>query len=295
MRSSVLISALFAICAIGAPTNPRPGNVKRDVVVDTVVEVVTITVTVTPGASRPNPTASVPQQPNRQFPHHGPHHGGHHSSKASTPAAPVQTTTGTTAVVVQTTSSKPASVELISTKTPTPSDPAPTPSTPADTPSSGSDDGSPLSGGVSQLTTVNKWRTAYGLPKLSWSKQLQDNAQKTADDNQGVTMNHQLNSGSFGQVITVGAEVAVTDLQGDTPFELSFVSWLCEVKSETLKMGGVDQCALVEKVLHMTYSSTGHYDILTATRYTKIGCGFAKNPNAESTSPNQGIWVCDLA
>lgn len=142
---------------------------------------------------------------------------------------------------------------------------------------------------------MNKWREAYGLPKFEWSAKLQANAQKTADDNGGVTMSHQLNPGSFGQVITVGAEVAVADLQGDSPFELSFVSWLCEVPSETLKMGGVDQCALVDEVLHMQYNSRGHYDILTDTKYTKIGCAFTKDPSADSTSAAQGLWVCDLA
>ena len=106
--------------------------------------------------------------------------------------------------------------------------PAPTPSAP------GTSDGSPLSGGVSLLTTINKYRTRYNVNTLAWSAQLQANAQKTGDDDGGVNQVHELNPGSYAQVISPGATSypASDDLQRDTPFELTFSAWLCEVSTE---------------------------------------------------------------
>jgi hypothetical protein len=155
-------------------------------------------------------------------------------------------------------------------------------------------DGSPLSGGVSLLTTVNKWRSIYNLPDFTWDEQLERNALKTGVDGGGVNQVHQLGPGTNGQVITPGVDTPSDELQGYTPFELSYVAWLCEVPSPRLKTGGVDGCALVSDQLHMYYTSTGHHDILTDASYTKIGCAFAPNPNAASDSPWTGLWVCDL-
>ena len=174
--------------------------------------------------------------------------------------------------------------------------PTSTSSAAAPTSESTSSDTSPLSGGVSLLTTVNHYRQLYSLPTLSWSSVLTKNALKTGTDGNGVTQTHQLNPGSFAQVITPGMSTAVVDLGGNTPFELSYVAWLCEVSSDPqLSAGGDNKCDTVEKVLHMRYSSTGHHDILNSRKYTQIGCAFAKNPQAAATSVYQGLWVCDLA
>ena len=154
--------------------------------------------------------------------------------------------------------------------------------------------GPPTSDGVSILDTINKWRGLYNVNTLSWSDQLAANAQKTGDDNHGDTENHELNPGSFAQVITPGAQSFNNDLRGDTPFELCFVGWLCEVPSDAELQSGTDQCALVKDVLNLFYSGTGHHDILTSSSYQSIGCAFAQNPNAEAGSPYQGLWVCDL-
>lgn len=153
-----------------------------------------------------------------------------------------------------------------------------------------------MSGGVSLLTTVNKYRTLYSLPTLSWSSTLHGNALKTGTDDLGVNENHELNPGSFGQVIAPGMSTAMVDLGGDTPFEISFAAWLCEVSSDPeLSAGGVNQCDLVEKVLHITQKGTGHHDILTSKSYTQIGCAFAPNAGADPTSVYQGLWICDVA
>lgn len=172
--------------------------------------------------------------------------------------------------------------------------PTPEPAAKPEPKQEASGDESPLSGGVSLLSTCNKWRSIYNLPKFAWDKQLEKNALKTGVDGGGVNQVHQLGPGSYGQVITPGMKHAVGNLGGDTPFELSYVAWLCEKSSDPqLKTGG-DQCGLVDKNLHMYYTSTGHYDILTNDAYKTIGCAFAENPNAASDSPWQGLWVCDL-
>lgn len=158
-------------------------------------------------------------------------------------------------------------------------------------------DGSPLSDGVHLLTTINKWRKIYNLPLLKWKHQLELNALKTGTDGAGYYQNHELNPGTMAQVITPGMVVKYGGgLGGDTPFELSYVAWLCESSSDPeLKSDGKDQCKLVDDNLHMSYSDQGHYDILTHKEYTHIGCAFADNPNSGNDTPYQGLWVCDLS
>ena len=154
--------------------------------------------------------------------------------------------------------------------------------------------GSPVSGGVSVIDTINKWRSLYNVNTLTWSDQLAGNAQKTGIDDGGVNENHELNPGSFAQVIAPSAESFTQDLQGDTPFELTYVGWLCEIPSDPQLQTGTDQCALVNNVLHYVYGETGHHDILVSTSYNTIGCAFTQNPNAKAGSPYQGLWICDL-
>jgi len=84
------------------------------------------------------------------------------------------------------------------------------------------------------------------------------------------------------------------NLKGDTPFELSYVAWLCERPTAALTSGTVDQCQLVKDILNIQYSGTGHADILRTSGYKTIGCAFVKNPNAAASSPYKGLWTCDL-
>lgn len=158
-------------------------------------------------------------------------------------------------------------------------------------------DGSPYSDGVHLLTTINKWRKTYNLPLLKWNHQLELNALKTGTDGAGYYQNHELNPGTMAQVITPGMSVKYGgDLGGDTPFELSYVAWLCESSSDPeLKSDGKDQCKLVDQNLHMYYEDKGHYEILTHKEYTDIGCAFADDPNKGNDTPYQGLWVCDLS
>ena len=127
------------------------------------------------------------------------------------------------------------------------------------------------SSGSGYINVVSKWRQVLGLPPLSEDFQLQNNAQKTVNDGQGV-MHHQLNDGSMAQVLAMGASDA---------FEKVFVGgWLCERPN----LQGLDQVcnALAGSFDHQR--QTGHADILVNTAYSKIGC-----------ANSQGVWSCDLA
>lgn len=208
-----------------------------------------------------------------------------------------------------------SSDEASSVSTPAPEEPVSTPSVSTPTPETTSEpvnhsqgptledaeiaesDGSPYSDGVHLLTTINKWRKIYNLPLLKWNHQLELNALKTGTDGAGYYQNHELNPGTMAQVITPGMSVKYgDDLGGDSPFELSFVAWLCESSSDAeLKSDGKDQCKLVDDKLHMYYDDKGHYEVLTRKEYTKIGCAFADNPNSGNATPYQGLWVCDLS
>ena len=282
MRASDFVAVLFAAGVLAAPVKPI---IDRDIVTEETVDVVTVYVTV--GGPTPAKFTGVPisfsEHYHRQHPTHSLAHSVKHSTSAKQSPVP-------TSQPVQTSAPKPK---------PTPSSPVvESSSTTEETPAATSQpsDGSPLSAGVSYLTTINKWRSAYSLNTLKWSSKLAANAQKTGTDDGGVNENHELNSGSMAQVITPGQQVGVGDLEGESPFEIAYVGWLCEVPSDPeLSANGVDQCALVKQVLNLYYTETGHHDILTSTSYSEIGCYFAPNPAANDKSEYQGLYVCDLA
>lgn len=286
MRASAILFSLFVAGAISSP-------VKREIVYDEVIVYQTITIsddglTTTP-SRRHRATQTRPADI---------------TTPSVTPEAVSVTPVAepTSSVTIVATSVTPAaqrlSVTPLPSVTPKPKTTTPAPPPPASTPvseSASKSDGSPLSDGKSLLQTANYWRDQYGLPHFTWDAQLEKNALKTGTDGRGQNQVHQLNPGTMAQVITPGMVVKYGgDLGGDTPFELSYCAWLCEVPSNTLKADGKDQCSLVEKNLHMYYSDTGHYDILTSKSYTKIGCAFADNPDTDNNTPYQGLWVCDL-
>ena len=136
---------------------------------------------------------------------------------------------------------------------------------------------SPASSGVdaalSYMNVVDKWRSALELPELVQDNNLQNNAQKTADESIGG-LHHQLNPGSLAQVLAPG--------DADN-FEKVFVGgWLCELP-DTPGLNGV--CA--EQSKGWDYEGqTGHAEILTSGSYHKVGCAY---------SDGTGVWSCDLA
>ncbi|KAL8726149.1 MAG: hypothetical protein Q9166_006906 [cf. Caloplaca sp. 2 TL-2023] len=147
------------------------------------------------------------------------------------------------------------------------------------------------------LSTINGWRYALNANQLSWSQDMANAAANTGRLNCGGAcgMNHHAASGA-AEVIAPGSDNAMgQDLHGRSPFEISFIAWICEKPSS--QMG--DACRLVDvnnknNVMGIIMSGTGHHDILVDNSYTQIGCAFTKNPNADEWFLSQGQWVCDL-
>ena len=113
------------------------------------------------------------------------------------------------------------------------------PTTPATTEpvDDGSDDGSPLSDGKSLLSTINYWRSAYGVGFLTWGTDLEAAAANTGQLDGGSSANevHHPMDIYTAEVIAPGNDNDNgKDLQGHSPFEVSYLSWLCEQRSDTL-------------------------------------------------------------
>lgn len=121
------------------------------------------------------------------------------------------------------------------------------------------------------MAIVAKYRAAGGLPAFTQSSKLEANARKTAADGNGQ-MVHQLNPGTFGQVLAPG---------NANNFESVYVGgWLCE-RPGLKGLNGI--CNTMTKGWNHD-GQTGHADILTDPKYKEIGC-----------SLETGIWACDVA
>ncbi|ETN38188.1 uncharacterized protein HMPREF1541_06219 [Cyphellophora europaea CBS 101466] len=126
--------------------------------------------------------------------------------------------------------------------------------------------------GGDYMGIVGKWRSAMGLSSLSRDSKLQSNAQDTSSSSGGA-LKHKLNSGSMAQVMAPG---------NSGNFESVFVGgWLCEMPN--LPGLGSSVCSSMTKGWNHA-GQTGHAEILSSTKYKKIGCALAG-----------GIWTCDLA
>ncbi|KAM7188046.1 hypothetical protein V8F33_010903 [Rhypophila sp. PSN 637] len=122
------------------------------------------------------------------------------------------------------------------------------------------------------MDIVGDWRWRMGLYQLQYSSALEANARKTVVDSNGQ-MVHQLNKGSFGQVLAPGGT-------SDNDFWRVLVGgWLCELPNAP-GMNGV--CAEASKGWYYG-GQTGHAEIMRSTQYKTIGCANYK-----------GIWACDL-
>ncbi|KAI4212242.1 MAG: hypothetical protein L6R36_009491 [Xanthoria steineri] len=146
------------------------------------------------------------------------------------------------------------------------------------------------------LSTINGWRHTVGASPLSWSQDMANAAANTGRLNGGgVSMNHHPANGA-AEVISPGSDTAMgQNLKGRSPFEISFIAWICEKPSPA--MGNA--CQLVDTnrqdaVMRITNSGTGHHDILVDSQYKQIGCAFTKNKNPSQWFLGQGQWVCDL-
>ncbi|KAL8996333.1 MAG: hypothetical protein Q9169_004133 [Polycauliona sp. 2 TL-2023] len=178
----------------------------------------------------------------------------------------------------------------------TPSETTPdesTSSTPANGETTSTDDNA-------MLAVINKWRTAYDIGTLTWSTAMVAGAAKTGKDNMAYFDGAKFVHGGSGsaEVMTPGGDSAGgEDLQGFSPFEVAYVSWLCEVNEEPVSSA----CAKASQVSPMNYEDengnrkTGHQEILVDDKYKQIGCAFTKDPNPDEGSFFTGLWICNLS
>ena len=281
MRSSIVIPVLLGAGAIAHPhfklNNPLAHvHHKRqepvDVVTTTIggqVEIEDIYVsTIYGNAPPPTTTPTAPerlvapvQNTNNEQPYY------QHSSPAEVPVTP----TTPTAVPVQTPTSSAA--------------PAPAQS---NTASTSGNDGAPKSGGVSILETANKYRSLMGYPTFTYSSTLDANAAKTNRDDGANTMTHELNPGSMAQCI---AEVDNTDGTAKyTPFELTYLAWLCEIPDD--RLGNACKDMLAATNMQINYSDPGHAQILRTQSYTTMGCNYMDS--TQSNANFKGMYTCDF-
>lgn len=207
----------------------------------------------------------------RSWGHHKPMYSG---TSSTTTTTAVSTTDNTEADVTTTTATAPSTYST-------------------STSSSGTamGDTSATSGGKSIISSINDFRSKAGLPDLAWDDQLAQNSATTGEATDGKSMVHQLIPPTMGQVLSPGSSPDCAAQGGYTPFELAFYSWLCESPSYPA-LGGI--CPTLLGLSHISVSGTGHFDILTSTSYTKIGCAFTQNPDAGSCDLFAGIWGCDV-
>lgn len=161
---------------------------------------------------------------------------------------------------------------------------------------------SPLGGGPGAkdiLTQANYWRKQWkNLPPFTWSSVLAKNSYMTAINFEGKDPEnpivHHLYPGSSSQCEGEGDGTTVTS-QGLTPFEVSFLYWLCEdntdLPCEELCMPYIPGLACKWGPLNDTKpgeSRTAHADIIGGT-VSQIGCYYQ-----DSKSPDEwGLWTCD--
>ncbi|KAL8947822.1 MAG: hypothetical protein Q9222_005938 [Ikaeria aurantiellina] len=93
---------------------------------------------------------------------------------------------------------------------------------------------SPLSGGESMIKDINYWRNKYGKKPLCWDQGMVDAAANTGKWNGGSGIAHH-NPQYNAEVINPGSDTANgLDLKGHSPFEISYINWLCEGPHDNL-------------------------------------------------------------
>ncbi|KAL6721358.1 hypothetical protein ACLMJK_000461 [Lecanora helva] len=156
-------------------------------------------------------------------------------------------------------------------------------------PSTGGNDGAPQSGGKSILESANKFRTLMGFKPFTYSQQLDGNAAKTNNDDGSNSMTHELNSGSMAQCI---AQVDnKSGGSGFTPFELTYLGWLCEIDDSRLGT----MCDTMKDLTHMKVdkSDPGHAQILRNPAYSQMGCNYMDSTQQHDNYAGQ--YTCDFA
>ncbi|ETI26359.1 hypothetical protein G647_03136 [Cladophialophora carrionii CBS 160.54] len=147
------------------------------------------------------------------------------------------------------------------------------PAAPSATPTSAPADTGASGGQGNYMAVVSKMRAAGGLPSFTQDSTLEANALKTSTESTNG-LQHQLNPGTFAQVLAPGSV---------DNFESVYVGgWLCEIPSLP-GLNGI--CSTAAQGWDHSNGETGHADVLSSTKYSKIGCAIS----------GTGVWACDLA
>ena len=145
------------------------------------------------------------------------------------------------------------------------------------------------------IQVINKWRGAYKLPLMDWAEDLAINAYNTAQANKGVLQDHDLppydGALKVGQVIAPGNSAHLPSYGALSPFEVAYLSWLCEVPTDPEIESVCPQAVAANKVKYCTNCSS-HHDLLLDPAFIQIGCGFFQNPTAPPGSTWNGVYVC---
>lgn len=110
-------------------------------------------------------------------------------------------------------------------------------------------DGSSPASGNSMLEVINQWRSAYGLKELQWSPSMVEAAENTGKLNNGNAWGFQhRNPSDAGEVMAPGSDNDKgQDLRGHSPFEISYISLLCEVPNGPV----ADSCPMQNQIMSM--------------------------------------------
>jgi len=156
---------------------------------------------------------------------------------------------------------------------------------------------SAMSGGKAMIASINAYRERAGLPPQQWDERLAQNAANTGALTGGTSMKHKMHDGTYGQVLVMGVDDADTcgkDYGNMTPFEVHYYSWLCEVPQDPALGAGMCDDVLGKSHIHPG-GQTGHWQLLHAAHYKKIGCAFTRNDGARKCGSHTGVWACDVA
>ncbi|KID94569.1 hypothetical protein MAJ_09461, partial [Metarhizium majus ARSEF 297] len=154
---------------------------------------------------------------------------------------------------------------------PPPQDPTPTKPPTQPSPTATQDPQPPSGDEPAYMQLVNKWMDGCNLRHFKHDSLLENNAFKTSEKANG-RLQHHMFEGTMGQVMAMG------DM---SKFESCFVGgWLCEVPSLLTDPKSCDQYGAGWN----HGGQTGHAEILSDKKYTKIGCKDYNN-----------ILTCDVA
>lgn len=182
-------------------------------------------------------------------------------------------------------SSTPASITP--SVTPTSNPPAQSSAVPVSVPETGGNDGAPQSGGVSILETANKYRAMQGFPPFEYDSQLAGNSAKTNAATGAMVMTHQLNTGSNAQCIAQ-ASPSKGSYKNLTPFEMTYLGWLCEIDDSKLTTLCKDMMDFSKMIVDK--GNPGHAKILQG-KYKYMGCNYQDTTQDRSYD---GQWTCDF-